>query len=196
MLRLACVLLYQGRFKSHRSGWSRISLRVRRILVTFCIYFCSSYTLFLFHFQFSSVCILAVCLCMHVCLCVVCRTRGSMSNMLVVVVVVLVLVLVVLLVLLVLVGVVVALLVRWISVPRSHLVCLPRSHPDIIAIKVGFYSTVLVSVPGLHCKALYQWKHCSFCYMQICRLLSLVACATRVGGALKMTKWWFEISCE
>ena len=43
MLRLACVLLYQGRFKSRRSGGSRISLRVRSILVTFCIYFCSLY---------------------------------------------------------------------------------------------------------------------------------------------------------
>ena len=69
-----------------------------------------------------------------------------------IVLVVLVFVLV-LVVLLVLVGVVVALLVGWISVPRSHLVRLPRSHPDIIAIKLGFYSTVLVSVPRLHCKA-------------------------------------------
>ena len=59
----------------------------------------------------------------------------------------------VLVVLLVLVGVVVALLVGWILVPRSHLVRLPRSHPDIIAIKFGFYSTVFVSVPRLHCKA-------------------------------------------
>ena len=29
--------------------------------------------------------------------------------------------------------------------------------------------------------------------MEICRLLSLVACAIRVGGALKMTKWWLMI---
>ena len=67
---------------------------------------------------------------------------------------------------------------RWISVPRSHLVRLPRSHPDIIAIKLGFYSTVLVSVLRLHCKA---------------ALLSMKAlfflCPT-------MTKWWFVISCE
>jgi len=36
---------------------------------------------------------------------------------------------------------------------RSHLVCLPRSHPDIIAIKLEFYSTVLVSVTsiGFYC---------------------------------------------
>ena len=93
MLRLACVLLYQGRFKSRRSGGSRISLRVRSILVTFCMYFCSSYiifilyisvvrnALFLFHFQFSSVCILAICLCMHVCLCAVYRTAASISKM-------------------------------------------------------------------------------------------------------------------
>ena len=92
MLRLACVLLYQGRFKSHRSRGSRISLRVRSILVTFCIYFCNSYIILvlcailcsfsiLFHFQFSSVCILAICLCMHVCLCAVYRTALSIANM-------------------------------------------------------------------------------------------------------------------
>ena len=92
MLRLACVLLYQGRFKSHRSRGSRISLRVRSILVTFCIYFCNSYIILvlcailcsfsiLFHFQFSSVCILAICLCMHVCLCAVYRTALSIASM-------------------------------------------------------------------------------------------------------------------
>ena len=91
MLRLACVLLYQNRFKSRRLGGSRISLRVRSILVTFCIYFCSSYIILvlcailcsfsiLFHFQFSSVCILAICLCMHVCLCAVYRTAVSIAK--------------------------------------------------------------------------------------------------------------------
>ena len=129
---------------------------------------------------------------------------------------VLVVVVLVLLVLLVLVGVVVALLVGWISVPRSHLVRLPRSHPDIIAIKLGFYSTVLVSMTriGFYCSPFpaYIAKCCkkvaqdtaSFCSlpadwtdrMEICRLLSLVACAIRVGGALKMTKWLLMISCE
>ena len=42
------------------------------------------------------------------------------------------------------------------SVPRSHLVRLPRSQTDIIAIKLGFHSTVLVSVPRLHCKTLFS----------------------------------------
>ena len=207
MLRLACVLLYQGRFKSRRSGGSRISLRVRSILVTFCIYFCSSYIILvlcatLCSFSTSNSLVFAfsqfACVCMFVCVlcieqgeafqtCVDTRTcvpaffvlqyvtinfwilrihtdmyRCRFLHVALVLVVVLLLetmVLVVLVfvlvlvVLLVLVGVVVALLVGWILVPRSHLVRLPRSHPDIIAIKLGFYSTVLVSVPRLHCKA-------------------------------------------
>ena len=88
MLRLACVVFYQGRFKSHRSGGSRISLRVRSILVTFFIYFCSAYIILvlcaiLCSFSTSNslvFCILAICLCMHVCLNAVYRTAVSVSN--------------------------------------------------------------------------------------------------------------------
>ena len=193
MLRLACVLLYQGRFKSRRSGGSRIILV---LCATLCSFSTSNSLVFAFS-QFA-------CVCMFVCvLCIeqgeafqTCAdTRTCVPAFLV----------------LVLVGVVVALLVGWISVPRSHPVPLPRSDPDIITIKLGFYSTVLVSVPRLHCKAaLFSMKALFFLCptMQIglvqwiwnfedfCRLLSLVACAIRVGGALKMTKWWFVISCE
>ena len=78
MLRLACVLLYQGRFKSRRLGGSRISLRVRSILVTFCMYFCSSYIIFILvlcamfcSFSTSNSLVFAfsqfVCVCMFVC---------------------------------------------------------------------------------------------------------------------------------
>ena len=78
MLRLACVLLYQGRFKSRRSGGSRISLRVRSILVTFCMYFCSSYIIFILvlcamlcSFSTSNSLVFAfsqfACVCMFVC---------------------------------------------------------------------------------------------------------------------------------
>ena len=42
--------------------------------------------------------------------------------------------------------------------PRSP----TSSHPDIIAIKLGLYSTVLVSVPRLHCKALLSMKALPF----------------------------------
>ena len=84
MLRLACVLLYQGRFKSHRSGGSRISLRVRSILVTFCIYLCSSYIILvlcaiLCSFSTSNSLVLAfsqfACVCMFVC--VLCIEQGE-----------------------------------------------------------------------------------------------------------------------
>ena len=78
MLRLACVLLYQGRFKSRRSRGSGISLRVRSILVTFCIYFCSSYIIFILvlcamlcSFSTSNSLVFAfsqfACVCMFVC---------------------------------------------------------------------------------------------------------------------------------
>ena len=81
MLRLACVLLYQGRFKSRRSGGSHISLRVRSILMTFCIYFCrlhiilvlcatlcsfSTYNSLVFAFsQFACVCMFVCVLCIE-----------------------------------------------------------------------------------------------------------------------------------
>ena len=76
MLRLACVLFYQGRFKSRRLGGSRISLRVRSILVTFCIYFCSSYIILvlcatLCSYSTSNSLVFAfsqfACVCMFVC---------------------------------------------------------------------------------------------------------------------------------
>ena len=90
MLRLACVLLYQGRFKSRRSGGSRISLRVRSILVTFCIYFCSSYIIFILvlcamlcSFSTSNSLVFAfsqfACVCMFVC--AVYRTAARISKM-------------------------------------------------------------------------------------------------------------------
>ena len=92
MLRLACVLLYHGRFKSRRSGGSRISLRVRSILVTFCIYFCSSYIILVscaifFSFSTSNSLVFAfsqfacVYMFVHVCLCAVYPTAVRISNM-------------------------------------------------------------------------------------------------------------------
>ena len=66
------------------------------------------------------------------------------------------------------------------------------------------YWVLLLSVPRVHCKVLQtsETEHCFYRTlllsahyhadwtdrMEICRLLSLVACEIRVGGALKMTK--------
>ena len=110
---------------------------------------------------------------------------------------------------LVLVGVVVALLAGWISVPRSHLVRLPRSHPDIIAIEVGFHSTVLVSVPRLHCKTLLSMKALLFlCPTMQIGLVQWIwkfeefwvdsGMCDQSGGShiIRMIKRWCMTSCD
>ena len=136
MLRLACVLLYQGRFKSHRSWGSRISLRVRSTLVTFCIYLCSSCIIIvlcaiLCSFSTSNSLVFAfsqfACVCMFVC--VLCIEQGEAFQT---------------------------------RLKHNFLAALP-CRLDISSDNLEG-SSYIVSVPRLHCKVLQkiETEHCFF----------------------------------